>query len=554
MIPLAAVSVAGMFLAGCGNTTKPAGTNVTGEQTPVEGGTLTYGQFSDINTVNPLFIQDTASGDAASFMYANLFDYDPKGNVVAAPWSLADGMPQISDDGKTYTIKLKNNAKWSDGTPVNADDVIFTINSIKDPHVGSPGISSYDKVQSVSRIDDQTVKIQLKQVYAPFLYYLIMAVVPYHILKDVKPQDLQKNAYGTDPMKTVSDGPWNWTEWKQKQYLSFDRNPNYWGPKPHIDKVVYKIYASQTTEVQALLKGDIDVVSGIPVTQLEAVQKKPQIQTLVEPGPQYEYLGFNFDPKNFPDHFDPFLGEKTRQAVAYALNRQGMVTDVLKGTGKLMNSPFLPGSWADPGDAAVNYPYDSSKAKQLLTDDGWTPGSDGILQKDGHRFSFELQYNVGNSRRKQIAEIIQQNLKDVGIEVKPRAIDFSSWISQNINTGKFPAILLAWVMNTPDPDQESTFSSKYFPPNGQNAGWYKDPTLDDLWVKGYSTTDQSQRKEIYKEAAKEISTNLPYVFLYQYGSPEGLGPNVHFATADKPQLSLAYGYLFHVQNWWIGKK
>jgi peptide/nickel transport system substrate-binding protein len=560
----------GVLLLGCSNSTKndpsgtaqPSGTNTEkpaekpaeDPNTPKDGGTLTFSSFSDIVNVNPLYVQDTASGDAGYFIFANLYDLDRQGNVVVEPWSLAAELPQVSEDGKTYTIKLKTTPKWSDGQPVTADDVLFTINTVRNPEAGSPGISAFDKVDSITKVDDHTVQIKLKQVYAPFQYSLASSLAPYHVLKDVNVKELQNNPFGTDPAKTVTNGPWKWTEWKQKQYLTFEADPNYWGPKPHIQKLVYKIYADQNTEVQALMKGDTDLLQAIPVTQVDAVKSKQDLRVILEPGPQYEYLGFNFDAKNFKDNFSLFAGQKTRQAIAYALNRQGMVDNVLKGTGKLMNAPFLPGSWADPGDAAVNYSFDPEKAKQLLAEDGWVPGKDGILEKDGHRFSFELQYNAGNSRREQVAAVIQQNLKDVGIEVTPKGIDFSSWIDQNVNVGKFQAILLSWSLSNPDPDAESIFSSKYFPPAGQNVGWYKNENLDKLWVEGYSTTDQNKRKQIYADVAKEISTDLPYVFLYQYGLPQGLSSRVHFKEEDKPEPSLAYGYFFHIMNWWVEDK
>nr|WP_206529701.1 peptide-binding protein [Brevibacillus sp. SYP-B805] len=565
---MAVLLLAGAVAAGCGNSAPsstgtpsssqqgnatPQTGNGTAEK-PVDGGTLTFSSFSDIVSVNPLFVQDTASGDIVYLIFANLYDLDRQGKIAAKPWSLAAELPQVSEDGKTYTIKLKENAKWSDGQPVTADDVVFTINTILNPETGSPLTNQFDKVESVNKLDDHTVQIKLKQVYAPFQYSLYNQIVPYHVLKDVKPKELQNHPFGKDPAKTVTNGAWKWSEWKQKQYLTFDANENYWGPKPHIQKIVMKIYADQNTEVQALLKGDTDLIQAIPVTQVEAVKARGNINVILAPGPQYEYISFNFDPKNFPDQFVPFASQKARQAIAYALNRQGMVDNVLKGTGTVMNAPFLPGSWADPGDAAVKYDYDPEKAKQLLKEDGWTPGPDGILQKDGHRFSFELQYNAGNSRREQVAAVIQQNLKDVGIEVTPKAIDFSSWIDQNVNPGKYPAILLAWSLTNPDPDQEQIFSSKYFPPKGQNTGWYKNPKLDELWVKGYSTIDQNERKKIYAEVAKEISTDLPYVFLYQYGQPEGLGPRVHFAEEDRPEPSLAYGYFYHIINWWVDNK
>ncbi|WP_040952128.1 peptide-binding protein [Gorillibacterium massiliense] len=521
---------------------------------PVDGGTLVLSSFSDVVNLNPIMINDTSSGDVAQFIFAQLYDLDRGGNVTAEPWSLAAALPEISSDGLTYTVKLKDGIKWSDGQPITADDVVYTVKTAINPDTGSPLISSLDKVKTVEKVDDKTVKFTLKQIYAPILYSLCLQLAPEHILKDVPVKEMQTNAFGTDPAKTVTSGAWKWTAWKHGESHTLDADPNYWGSvKPHISQLVYKIYADQNTEVQALLKGDVDHVSAIPVTQVEAVKANKSVSVIQKPGPQYEYVGFNFDAKNFKDNYDLFTGQKTRQAIAYALNRQGMVDNILKGVGALMNAPFLPDTWADPKDAAVNYEYSPDKAKQLLAEDGWVAGSDGILAKDGHRFSFELQYNAGNSRREQVAAVVQQNLKAVGIEVTPKAIDFASWIDKNVTPGKFQAVLLAWSLNNPDPDGESIFSSKYFPPAGQNSGWYKNPKLDQLWVDGYSTVDQSKRKDIYKEVAKEISTDLPYVFLYQYGQAIGTGPRVHWADADRPEPSLGYGQYFHAINWWVTK-
>ncbi|MFB9325120.1 peptide-binding protein [Paenibacillus aurantiacus] len=575
---LSILALAGTVLAGCsGNnnsnsgTNEPAKTNNTttnapangtktedpatpDPNTPVDGGELVVSSFSDIVSVNPIYYSDTASGDAAYLIQANLYDLDRKGNVAAEPWSLAAELPQVSEDGLTYTIKLKKEAKWNDGTPVTADDVIFTFDTVRNPDAASPGFGNYDKIDTITKTDDQTVVIKLKQVFSPFLYSLNTALVPAHILKDVPVKELEKNAYGSDPAKTVTNGPWKWTEWKNGQYLTFEADPNYWGPKPHIQKITYKIYADQNTEVQALLKGDVDLTQAIPLPMLDTVKAKDNIDVILAPGPQYEYMAFNFKDENFASKKSPFAGIKTRQAIATALNRQGMVDNILKGTGTPLNAPFLPGSWADPGENATAYPYDVEKAKALLAEDGWVPGKDNILEKDGQRFSFELQYNAGNSRREQVAAVIQQNLKDVGIEVKPKGIDFAAWIDQNVTPGKFEAILLSWSLNNPDPNgNESIFSSKYNPPTGQNVGWYKNEKLDELWVKGYSTADQEERKKIYAEAGKEISTDLPYVFLYQYGLPEALSKTIKYAEEDKPESTLAYGYFFHINKWWIAE-
>ena len=561
----------GGILAACSNNNKtngqntPANSETNGQNEsgnndaatsggPKDGGTFTFSSFSDIVSVNPIFIQDTASSDAAHFLLAYLYDLDRNGNVTVEPWSLAAELPEISEDGLTYTIKLKDYAKWSDGTPVTADDIVFSINAAKNPETGSPLISSFDQVDTVTKIDNYTVEVKMKKVYAPFLYSLVFQPAPAHILKDVPVKELKTHPYGTNVEQTVTNGPWKWVEWTQTQQLVFEKDPNYWGEvKPHIDQIVYKIYADQNTEVQALIKGDVDLVQAIPVVQLEAVKKNKDITVIEEPGPQYEFVAFNFNPDNWTDGFVPFASQKTRQAIAHALDRDGMIENVLKGTGLPINAPFLPGTWADPGDRATSYAYDPEKAKQLLAEDGWVMNeATGILEKDGHPFSFELQYNAGNSRREQVAQIIQSNLAEVGIEVKPVGIDFSAWVDQNLTPGKFQAVLLGWSLTTPDPaSNESLFSSKFFPPDGQNMGWYVNKELDQLWVEGYSTTDMEERAEIYAQTAEILSTDLPYVFLYQYGTPYGIGPRVHYEEEHAPEPSLATGYFFHIIHWWV---
>ncbi|TYP68054.1 peptide-binding protein [Paenibacillus methanolicus] len=577
MLCLSIMALAGSVLAGCSNGNNTGGNNAPADNagnnkaanapannapaeepatpdanTPVDGGELVVSSFSDIVSINPIFVGDTASGDIDYLVNARLLDLDRAGNVVAEEWSLAAELPQVSEDGLTYTIKLKPEAKWSDGQPLTADDIVYTFDTIRNPEAASLAISNFDKIESVTKVDAQTVTIKLKQVYSPFLYSLTTSIVPAHVLKDVPAKELAKHPFGSDPAKTVTSGPWNWTEWKNGQYLTMEANPNYWGPKPHIQKITYKIYADQNTEVQALIKGDVDMTSAIPLPLLDTVKANENINVILAPGPQYEYLGFNFKDDNFPGKVSPFKGMKTRQAIATALNRQGMVDNILKGTGTPLNAPFLPGSWSDPGDKATTYSYDVEKAKALLAEDGWVAGKDGILAKDGQRFSFELQYNAGNSRREQVAAVIQQNLADVGIEVKPKGIDFAAWIDQNVTPGKYEAILLSWSLSNPDPaSNESIFSSKYFPPTGQNTGWYKNEKLDQLWIDGTLTADQSKRKEIYGEVGKEISTDLPYVFLYQYGLPEAQNKKIKYAEEDKPESTLGYGYFFHVNKWWV---
>ncbi|MDI3317519.1 MAG: ABC transporter substrate-binding protein [Bacillota bacterium] len=555
----AVIAVFALVLSACGGggaktTEQPKTTAPTAENKPVKGGTFTFAETSDIITLNPAFINDVPSADAAFFINAPLYDMDNKGQPIVSQWSLAAEPFQVQNGGTTYIVKLKPNLKWSDGQPLTADDVAWSANVIANKDLGSPLVSYFDQVKQAKALDPTTVEFDLKKVYAPFVANVLMGawVMPKHLLENVPVKDLQKNPYGTDPAKTLSSGPWVWTKWVQKQYLEFEVNPNYWGPQPNIQKIVYKIYADQNTAVQALLKGDVDMFNGIPVPSLPAVESNKNITLVNQPGPSWDYLGLNFKGSNFPQfgNQSPFAGIKTRQAIAYAINRDEIIKQVIKGYAQPIDSPFLPTNWAYKAGAAVTYSYDPEKAKQLLAEDGWKMGPDGYLYKNGHRFEFTLQYNTGNLRRQQVSAIIQQELKDVGIKVNIQALDFSTWIDQWINPGKGQAILLGWYGGL-DPDNEQIFSSKYFPPNGQNWGWYTDKEIDALWEQGNSTTDITQRKEIYAQIAQKISTDLPYIFLWQLNIIGGYNKRVHWQPEDAPFQALPYAYFWHIQNWWV---
>lgn len=567
VVLLAAVMMLSLILAACGtgeqppadqgSTQPPAPTDSSqpapepAKDGPVDGGTLSYGTFAEIVTVNPLFIDDTSSGDLATWLYAPLFSLDSKGGIAADAHSLAAEMPQISADGKTYTIKLKTTPKWTDGTPVTADDVVFTFQAFANPEVGSTAISNFDKLASVKALDSHTVEMVLKDTYSPFeTDSLLTPIIPAHVFKDVGPNEMQAHPYGKDLSATVTNGPYKWAEWEQNQHHLLLRDPNYWGPRPHIDQFIYKIYADQQTMVQALLTGDVDMITGIPTSLLDTVKAKAGVAVEEQPGPYYDYLGFNFDGQNFPGGKSPFAGVKTRQALYYAINRKGMVDSILKGHGELLDGPFLSTGWAYTEGAATSFPYDPAKARQLLADDGWTAGPDGILVKDGQKFSFTLQYNAGNARREQLCAVIQQNLKDVGIEVIIEPVEWSSWIENNIIPGKYQAIVLGWQLSI-DPNAESIFSSKYYSPNGQNSGWYKNEKTDQLWVDGYLTADKDKRRQLYAEIAREFSADPPYVFLLSRNETLGRSAKIKWTEESAPVLSLPYGYFLHFQDWWI---
>jgi len=518
---------------------------------PRDGGTFTVGTFTDIVKVSPLFYDDTSSGDIVYLTMAQLYDVSPKGDIEVTERSIAAELPKVSADGLVWTIKLKSTPKWSDGSPLTAEDVAFTFSTIANKDAASPNYPYFASVKEAKALDPTTVQITLKEVDARFeLNTMTINPVPAKVYKGIKPEEMDKQAFGTDPKQTLYSGPYIWTEWVEKQYIKVVRNPNYWGKKPNIETIIVKVYADQTTEIQALMKGEIDYVSAIPVAQLDAVKGDKKINIVEGPGVSYDYVGYNFKPENWPGGFVPFAGAKTRQAIAYAVNRKGMIDAVLRGHGVQLNGPFLPGSWTDTPGAAFNYPYDSAKAKALLAEDGWKPGSDGILVKDGRKFEFELLTNSGNNRRESYAAIIQQNLAEVGIKVNIKPVEFATLIDQYMDVGKYQALLLGWQLGL-EPDAESIFSSEYFVPAGQNYGYYKNTKTDKLWKDGYANTDKKKRQQIYAEICKEFNNDPPYMFIAQQNGIMGHNVRVHYAKENGPIPALPYGYFFHIFDWWV---
>lgn len=520
--------------------------------TPKDGGALVLGGISDIKTANPLYITDTASGDLGNLLFASLYDYNRGFDYEVNERTIAAELPKVSEDGLTYTVKIKNNVKWSDGHVLTVDDIIWNYKIIMTPEAGITGIDSYKDVTEIKKIDESTFSITLSKVDARFKYSINLTPAPAHILKDVKPEELEAHAFGHDPKATITTGPYIWKEWAQKQYNIAERNPNYWSKKANIQTVTIKQYADQNTQIQALVAGELDYVSAIPVATLPAVQGKPGIQIYEGLGQSYDYLMFNFKDAAFPQGKSPFTGAKTRQAIGHAINRTGMIDAALQGHGVVLNAPFLPSSFAYDSKFA-GFAYDVAKAKALLAEDGWKAGSDGILAKDGIKFEFDLITNSGNKRRESYIAVIQQNLAEVGIKVNLKPMDFQAITGDITQKGTFHALVLGWSLNSPDPDKETLFNSKRLPPGGQNYGSYNNAKVDELWEAGYRTADQAKRKVIYSQVLEEMEKDPAYIYLGLQNIIMGYRDVVKWADADKPEPAVPYGQFYHIFDWWVNK-
>ncbi|HET7616289.1 MAG TPA: peptide-binding protein, partial [Bacillales bacterium] len=470
---------------------------------PQNGGDIVLGSIGSPTIFNPYYSTDVPSSDVQYLMFNSLVTVDKSFNPqpsLAKSW-------EVSDDGLTYTFKLRKDVKWQDGKPFTADDVVFSFNIPRDKDYTGPRGSDFEQIKSIKAVDKYTVKVELKQPYAPFLtstatYYIL----PKHILKDVPIKKMAKADFNTK--HPIGTGPYKFVEWKDGQYVKLKANEDYFKGRPHIDTVTYKIVPDANSLLAQFQAGQVDYIDvqapDIATAQTLVEQGKAKMKSQLELS--YTYLGYNLRNPLFKD-------KKVRQALTMAIDREKIIKAVVNGQGKVANAPGSPVSWAFNSNVP-KFPYDPEKAKQILADAGWkdTDG-DGYLDKNGKTFSFVLKTNQGNKTREQIATVVQQQLKQVGIKVTPKIIEWSAFIKQvTAPNWNFEAVILGWSLGT-DPDPSDLWSCDEIK-QGLNFVAYCNKDIEPLMKKNTKLLDRQKRKEVIGKIMAQIAEDQPYTFLY----------------------------------------
>ena len=430
--------------------------------------------------------------------------------------------------------------RWHDGQPFTAEDVRFTYEKLIDPLVKTPYSSSYELIESLDVVDAQTVRVRYREPFAPALARLSgMTGLPRHLLADVKPVDLIKSPLARKPVGT---GPWIFVDWKTQSQITLRANPDYYDGRPWIGQNVTRVIPDMATQFLELKSGGIDTMDLRPLQHLKQTDSeffRENYRKYRYLANAYTYLGYNLKRPMFAD-------KRVRQAISYAIDKKEVIDGVLLGLGVEATGPFKPGHWAHNPNVK-KYAYDPARAKALLAEAGWRDSdNDGVLDKDGKRFEFEILTNQGNAERAKTAEIIQQRLKAVGIEVKARPLEWSAFINNFVNTRDFDALILGWTLGL-DPDQYIIWHSSMTGEHQLNHVSYKNPEVDDLLEKGRRVFDQEKRRAYYFRFQEILAEDQPYTFLYV---PEALPIVSARVRGIEPGLA-GIGYNF--EKWWIPK-
>ena len=468
------------------------------------GDTRIEASIGNVSGLIPNITSDSASHEVGNFMYNGLVTQGRSLEIVpelAKSW-------EFSKDCLTLDFTLHENVRWHDGKPFSASDVVFTWETTMNPKTPSPYKSDFQDVEKVEARGPNQVRVTYRRPYAKALLSWGLPMLPRHLLEPWVQQGKLREApqNWTTPVGT---GPYRFKEMKQGEKVVVVANPDYFKGKPHISRIVYRIIPSQATIFLELKAKGVDVAS-LTALQYKRQTEYPAFEKAYNkfryPGTGYTYLGFNLKDPRFADR-------RVRRAFAHAINKQELLDGVVLGLGREATGPFRPGTWADNPDVK-GLPYDPKRAAALLAEAGWKErNSDGLLVKDGVPFTFELLTNQGNDERKKVAEIIQAKLREVGVGVDIRILEWAALLKEHIKKRQFQAIILGWGTSA-DPDQYVVWHSSQMGPDQLNHISYSNPDADALLEAGRSSCVQAERVRYYRRLHQMLADDQPLVFLY----------------------------------------
>lgn len=396
--------------------------------------TLVFGHSGNPASLNPIYDLSVTESVPISLLFAPMFERDPAtGTPIPGLTSWT-----ISEDGLTYTFTIRDDANWSDGTPITSTDAKFTLDAFQSPLVQSSGAGNIAGIDSVDIIDDKTFSITFKEVNCASFPNSNVRFVPAHVFQPDF-SDFKDNPYNTFP--NVVSGPYLLDEWLPDEVIRLHANPNYWKGKPHIENIVLRIIADPPILIQSLEVGESDFAWMQP-NQLELFSSLDAFNVIITPTNQILHLSMNWaDPTNPQPAYDengnpvaqtphPILSDvRVRQALAMSYDREAILATLGENGGQLVPSLLYPSSWAYNADIQP-WPYDLDRAGQLLDEAGWIINPQtGIREKDGVPLQLVMKSTSILPLLEDTALVIQDQLQDVGIEVTIDTPEYNVWVS-----------------------------------------------------------------------------------------------------------------------------
>lgn len=506
---------------------------------PVDGGTFTEGILGTFTNANPIYATGPVDSAISKLVFASLLKYDSDNKLVgdlAENWS-------VDQSEKIYTVKLRPNLVWQDGTKLTADDVVFTYQLIQNPDSKSPLLSSWQGI-SVTAKDDRTVVFTLPGALSSFQYGLTNGIIPKHLLSDIPPAQMRAIKFNSS--NPVGAGPFKWsavevtTEGKSQQgRIGLAPNTSYYGGEPSLNRYVVRYFTDQKQMVESFEKKELTAMSGLDTTP-DALARDLSVEQFSIPVTAQVMVFFKISHEFLKD-------VKVRQALVQAVDREKLVSEI--GYPLIAsNEPFLPGH-AGYDKGIIQLPHDQTAAETLLDQAGWLKGSDGIREKDGRQLSFSL-YSQSTSEYAYVTQRLQTDWSKIGVKAEV-LLQPDSDLQTTVTGHNYDALLYGISLGV-DPDVYAYWGSTQADEraaNRVNFSEYKSTAADRALEAGRTRTDNSLRAVKYRPFLEAWRNDAPALALYQ--------PRYLYITRgvvhgfDPHSVNVASDRYSNVANWQI---
>ncbi|MFO7743507.1 MAG: ABC transporter substrate-binding protein [Anaerolineae bacterium] len=508
---------------------------------PGYGGTYVEGLVGQPRVLNPLLCGFEQPDQAlCSLIFSGLTRLNGQGEVepdLASDW-------EISDDGLSYTFRLRSNAHWHDGIPVTADDVILTVRLLQDPEFPGPpevGAQVWQRVQ-IEKVDRRTVRFVLPEPFAPFLDYTTVGILPSHRIAGIRAADLAVADFNSSP---VGSGPFQVEEIKAEgtsiTSIVLKQFPRYFRARSYLDRVQFRFYPGEREALDAYEAGEVQGVSEVRPADLSRARAMPTLSLYSAQIAEYGIVFLNLDRPDAPF----FEEQEVRHALMVAIDRQRIIDEVLRGQGVVAEGPLLPGTWAYSEDMPT-YSHDADRAAELLDKAGWRrPTASGVRRRGGAPLAFTL-LSSNHPRRQAVAEALVEQWAQVGVEVLLETMPAAA-LREALESRDYQAVLIHLkVPGDPDP---YPFWHETQVREGQNYAQLTHRRISEVIEQARVTPNRNARLDLYEEFQQLFAEELPalplYVPTYTYAVDESIngvqiGPLMH--PSDRFRTIL---------NWWI---
>jgi peptide/nickel transport system substrate-binding protein len=534
------------------------------EEKPEYGGELIV-PLTTIKTLNPLLSENISLYYFNKLIFESLFELDEQlniKNVLAEDYS-------IEDEGRVISIRLRDNVFWHDGEKFTADDVRFTVDTIKygnaqsiykemlDSGLKASNFSDWRHILKVNVIDDLNLQIVFDRNYSNGLETLTFPIIPKHVFVEGREgRSSYQRALEYENYIPVGTGPYKYEDYEKLKRIQLVANDKWWSNRPYIDRIVGIIFEDEELLLTAFETGQIDLTTTLGIDWEKYSQNK-RVKIYEFISPNYEFLAFNFNNNLMNDE----KGLALRKAIQYGIDRQEIIQKVYLGHATQIDVPIYPNSWLVCENSNV-YGYDINTAKKILQEAGWIDrDGDGICEdENGEKLSIRLLTNSYNVLRLKTANMIADQLRKIGIEVvKEYNEDIpenlteeminAEWevVTNKVEKGNYDVALLGWQLST-IPDLSFAFHSSQIR-SGTNFIRYKNEEMDEMLVDAFNASTREEKREKYDRLQNMIVEELPYVSLFFKNRAVLIDNKVHGDI--NPQYFNIY---YNIDNWYIPKE